>query len=54
MIADGPEGVRHAVRQTFGYGASIVKIMMGGGVVGAKSPMFTPQFTDEEILPAVE
>jgi len=54
VIADGPEEVRQAVRQTFGYGATIVKIMMGGGIAGAKSPMFAPQFTDEEILAAVE
>ncbi|MEO9779409.1 MAG: amidohydrolase family protein [Sedimentitalea sp.] len=54
VVADGPEGVRHAVRQTFGYDATIVKIMMGGGVAGAKSPMFAPQFTDEEITAAVE
>ena len=54
VIADGPEGVRKAVRQTFSYGSTIVKIMMGGGVAGAKSPMFAPQFTDEEITAAVE
>lgn len=54
VIADGPDEVRQAVRQTFSYGATIVKIMMGGGIAGAKSPMFAPQFTDEEILAAVE
>ncbi|MGI9520156.1 MAG: amidohydrolase family protein [Hyphomicrobiaceae bacterium] len=54
VIADGADGVRRAVRQTFSYGATIVKIMMGGGVAGAKSPMFAPQFTDAEILAAVD
>ncbi|MEP1198667.1 amidohydrolase family protein [Tateyamaria sp.] len=54
VIADGPDGVRRAVRQTFSYGSTIVKIMMGGGIAGAKSPMFAPQFTDEEITAAVE
>ena len=54
VVADGPDEVRRAVRQTFSYGSTIVKIMMGGGVAGAKSPMFAPQFTDEEILAAVE
>ena len=54
VIADGPDEVRQAARKTFSYGATIVKIMMGGGIAGAKSPMFAPQFTDEEVMAAVE
>ncbi|MCP4396311.1 MAG: amidohydrolase family protein [bacterium] len=54
MIADGPEEARLAVRKSFSYGSTITKIMIGGGVAGAKSPMFAPQFTDEEITAAVE
>ena len=53
LIADGVGGVRRAVRKSFSYGSTITKIMMGGGIAGAKSPMFASQFTDDEIKAAV-
>jgi imidazolonepropionase-like amidohydrolase len=53
-IADGPVEVRRAVRQNFSVGASFAKIMIGSGVAGSKSPMFSAQYSDEEIIAAVE
>lgn len=53
-IADGPYDVRKAVRRNFALGANFSKIMIGGGVAGEKSPMFASQYTDEEILAAVD
>ena len=53
-IADGPVEVRRAVRQNFSVGASFAKIMIGSGVAGSKSPMFASQYSDEEIIAAVE
>lgn len=54
LIADGPDECRLAARKAFASGSTIIKIMMGGGVAGAKSPMFAPQYTDEEITAFVE
>ncbi|MGI9221486.1 MAG: amidohydrolase family protein [Woeseiaceae bacterium] len=54
LIADGEDEVRKAVRQNFSRGANITKIMIGGGVAGAKGPLWAGQYTDAEILAAVE
>jgi len=54
LIADGEDEVRKAVRQNFSSGANITKIMIGGGVAGAKGPMWAAQYTDAEITVAVE
>jgi imidazolonepropionase-like amidohydrolase len=53
-IADGEDEMRKAVRRNFSLGANIIKIMIGGGVAGAKGPMFAGQYTDDEIRVAVE
>lgn len=53
-IADGSDEVRKAVRQNFSLGSNIVKIMIGSGVAGAKTPMFASQMSDDEIRAAVE
>ncbi|MGI9518251.1 MAG: amidohydrolase family protein [Pirellulaceae bacterium] len=53
-LADGPDEVRRAVRRNFNLGATHVKVMMAGGVAGAKSPTFASQYTDAEIVAAVE
>ena len=37
-IADGEDEMRKAVRRNFSLGANIIKIMIGGGVAGAKGP----------------
>jgi imidazolonepropionase-like amidohydrolase len=52
-IADGVEEVRKAVRRNFSLGANLIKIMIGGGIAGAKGPMYAAQYTDEEISVAV-
>ena len=54
QLADGPDSVRAAVRRNFAHGASQIKIMVGGGISSEKGPLFAPQFTDAEILAAVE
>jgi len=54
LIADGENEVRKKVRQNFSSGANFTKIMIGGGVAGAKGPMWAAQFTDAEIIAAVE
>jgi imidazolonepropionase-like amidohydrolase len=54
LIADGEDEVRKAVRQNFSRGADITKIMIGGGVAGAKGPLWAGQYTDAEITAAVE
>ena len=53
-VADGPDEVRRAVRKQLGRGASQIKLMVGGGVSSLKDPLFTQQFTSEEIAAAVE
>jgi imidazolonepropionase-like amidohydrolase len=53
-IADGEDEVRKAVRQTFSTGSNFTKIMIGSGVAGSKSPMFSSQYSDAEIIAAVE
>ena len=53
-IADGEDEMRKAVRRNFSLGANIIKIMIGGGVAGAKGPMFSSQYTDGEIKVAIE
>jgi imidazolonepropionase-like amidohydrolase len=54
QVVDGPDAVRRAVRRNFAEGASQIKIMIGGGISSEKGPLFAPQFTDEEIVAAVE
>lgn len=54
LIADGVDEVRKAVRQNFSRGANITKIMIGGGVAGAKGPLWAGQYTDAEITATVE
>jgi len=53
-VADGADEVRKAVRLQLARGASQIKIMVGGGVSSDKDPLFTQQYTSEEIAAAVE
>ena len=53
-IADGVDEVRKAARRNFSLGANIIKIMIGGGIAGAKGPMYAGQYSDAEISAAVE
>ncbi len=53
-IADGADSVRKAVREEFRRGARQVKLMCSGGVASPTDPVDKLQFTDAEILAAVE
>lgn len=53
-IADGADSVRKAVREEFRRGARQVKLMCSGGVSSPTDPIDKVQFTDAEILAAVE
>lgn len=52
--ADGPDEIRRAVREELRQGASFIKIMGSGGVASPTDPIDTAQFSDEEILAAVD
>jgi imidazolonepropionase-like amidohydrolase len=52
LLADGADAVRKAVREQLRKGATQIKIFVSGGGLSA-SPMWMPQFTDEEIMAAV-
>ncbi|WP_425044340.1 amidohydrolase family protein [Primorskyibacter sp. S87] len=53
-IANSPDEVRAAVRRNFNAGATHMKIMMAGGVASNKGPFEASQYTDAEIIAAVE
>jgi imidazolonepropionase-like amidohydrolase len=53
-IADGPSGVRRAVREEMRQGCDQVKIMMSGGVASPYDPLDSLQFSPGEISAAVE
>ena len=53
-IADGADAVRKAVREEFRRGSKAIKIMASGGVASPTDPLEKLQFTDAEILAAVE
>ncbi|WP_083207693.1 metal-dependent hydrolase family protein [Fictibacillus arsenicus] len=52
--ADGPNGLRTAVREEIKNGADLIKIMVTGGVSTAGSNMLTTEFTDEEIVAVID
>jgi imidazolonepropionase-like amidohydrolase len=54
VIADGADAVRHAVREEFRRGASHVKLMASGGVASPTDPLERCQYSDAEILAAVD
>jgi imidazolonepropionase-like amidohydrolase len=54
VIADGADAVRRAVREELRRGASHVKIMASGGVASPTDPLERCQYSDDEILAAVE
>lgn len=53
-IVDGRAEMLKASRQNLSLGADYFKVMIGGGVSSEKDPMHSLQFTDDEILAAVE
>ena len=54
VTADGPDEVRKAVREELRKGAHQIKIFISGGVVSPTDPLWMPQYSDEEVLAAVE
>jgi len=53
-LVDGADAMRKAVREEFRRGARQVKLMCSGGVASPTDPIDKLQFTDEEILAAVD
>ena len=54
IIADGVDAVRKAVREELRRGAAHIKIMGSGGVASPTDPLDRCQYSDEEILAAVD
>jgi imidazolonepropionase-like amidohydrolase len=54
QTVDGPDAMRHVVREEFRQGAHQIKIFLSGGVSTDLAPLWMPHFTDEEIAVAVE
>jgi imidazolonepropionase-like amidohydrolase len=54
VICDGPDAVRAAAREELRRGAHCIKIMLSGGVLSPTDPIWMDQFSDAEILAAVE
>ena len=54
VIADGVDAVRTAAREELRCGAHQIKIMASGGVASPSDPVWMLQYTDQEILAAVE
>ena len=53
-LADGRDEILFACRKNFGLGAHYIKVMVSGGVTSIKDPIYASQFTDDEVLAAVE
>lgn len=53
-VVDGVDAVRHAVREELRLGATQIKIMASGGILSPADPLQSLQFSDGEILAAVE
>jgi imidazolonepropionase-like amidohydrolase len=53
-VVDGPDPMRRAVREELRKGAHHIKIMGSGGVASPSDPVDRCQFTEAEILAAVE
>jgi imidazolonepropionase-like amidohydrolase len=53
-IADGVSAVRQAARDELRRGASQIKIMASGGVASPSDPVWTLQYSEEEICAIVE
>ncbi len=54
QVVDGPDDVRRVVRQHLRAGVHHIKIFVSGGVLSPSDPIWMDQFTDAEILAAVE
>jgi imidazolonepropionase-like amidohydrolase len=54
FIADGPSEVRRAVRESLRLGAVQIKVLAGGGVSSITDPLYTVQYSAEELRAATE
>ncbi len=54
LLADGPDEVRRAARESLRQGATAIKLMAGGGISSRYDPIDTTQFSVEEMRAAVE
>jgi len=53
-VADGPEAVRHKVRENHKYGADLIKLCATGGVLSKGDSVGAQQMTYEEMKAAVD
>jgi imidazolonepropionase-like amidohydrolase len=53
-VVDGEDEVRKAAREELRQGAHQIKLHLSGGVLSPSDPIWMPQFTDAEVLAAVE
>ena len=53
IIADGPDEVMRAVRESLRVGATAIKVMAGGGISSDYDPLDSVQYTFEEMRAAV-
>jgi imidazolonepropionase-like amidohydrolase len=53
-VADGPDAVRKMVRQNVKYGADVIKVLAGGGVLSEEENVGGPQYTQEELNAIVD
>lgn len=53
-LADGRDEILEAGRLNFAQGAHFLKVMVSGGVTSEKDPIYASQYTDDEVLAAVE
>jgi imidazolonepropionase-like amidohydrolase len=54
LQADGPDGLRQAVRALVREGSDVIKIMASGGISTAGSTVMAPEFTDEEFVAVID
>ncbi len=54
IVVDGEDAVRAAAREELRRGAHCIKIMLSGGVLSPTDPIWMDQFTDREVVAAVE
>jgi imidazolonepropionase-like amidohydrolase len=54
IVVDGEDSVRAAAREELRRGAHCIKIMLSGGVLSPTDPIWMDQFTDREVIAAVE
>src|SRR5262249_8448013 len=53
-VVDGVDEIRKLVRQNVKYGADVIKVLAGGGVLSEEENVGGPQFSQEELNALVE